>query len=259
MSRVGCVLAGLFFAACTPSEMPETTPAAALEEIRSGYEFLTLDTKALQDDPFENPGYLWVDRGAALFQASEAGTKACASCHEDGLRGAATSYPSLDARTGKLLNLEGRINQCRTTHQELPGLPYEDEDLLALTAYVANQSKGLASNVERSDALTPYLETGERYFHTRRGQFNLSCAQCHDQTWGKRLRGDTISQGHGNGFPAYRFEWQSLGSLHRRLRDCDTGVRADPLPYGNETYIAVELYLTLRARDLPIESPAVRR
>lgn len=259
MSRVWFAFAGLLAVACTPSEVPESTQSSALEEIRSGYEFLTPDTQALQDDPFENPGYLWVDRGAALFQANEAGTKACASCHEDGLSGAATYYPALDAQTGKLLNLEGRINKCRTEHQDLPTLAYESEDLLALTAYVANQSKGLASNVEPSDALSPYLETGERYFRTRRGQFNLSCAQCHDQTWGNRLRGDTISQGHGNGFPAYRLEWQGLGSLHRRLRDCDTGVRAEPLPYGAETYIAVELYLTLRAGDLLIESPAVRR
>ena len=252
-------LTGALAAACTPATTPHADEPPVLDEIRSGYDFLTADTQALQDDPFENPGFLWVDRGAVLFEASIDGKRNCASCHEEGLRGAAAYYPSLDARTGILLNLEGRINQCRTEHQDLPAFDYESEDLLALTAYIAAQSRGLASKVERSEALAPYLRTGEAYFRARRGQFNLSCAQCHDQNWGKRLRGDTISQGHGNGFPAYRFEWQSLGSLQRRLRDCDTGVRAEPLPYGDETYVAVELYLTMRAGDLPIESPAVRR
>ena len=65
--------------------------------------------------------------------------------------------------------------------------------------------------------------------------------------------------GHGNAFPAYRLEWQTLGSLHRRLNDCDEGVRAEPMPLGSETYKAVELYLAKRAEGLPIETPGVRR
>ena len=94
---------------------------------------------------------------------------------------------------------------------------------------------------------------------TRRGQLNFSCQQCHDETWGKRLRGDTISQGHGNGFPAYRFEWEGFGSLHRRLYDCDTGVRAEPFPLGSQTYVDLEYYLAIRASGLPVESPGIRR
>ena len=111
--------------------------------------------------------------------------------------------------------------------------------------------------------LTPENEAqfkrGRAYFYTRRGQLNLSCSNCHNQNWGKQLRGDTISQGHGNGFPAYRFEWQNIGSLHRRFRDCDMGVRAEPLPYGSATYIALELYLAERSKGLTVETPAVRR
>ena len=117
----------------------------------------------------------------------------------------------------------------------------------------------MPQNVEISDRTASYLDQGRDYFLTRRGQFNLSCQQCHTENWGKRLRGDTISQGHSNGFPAYRFEWQSIGSLHRRLRDCDTGVRAEPLLFGDETYIALELYLAARGGGLEVETPAVRR
>ena len=54
-------------------------------------------------------------------------------------------------------------------------------------------------------------------------------------------------------------EWQTFGSLHRRLRDCDSGIRAEPLDYGSETYTAVELYLAKRAEGLAMESPGVRR
>jgi len=37
------------------------------ETLQSGYEFLTPETQALQDDVFENPAMLWVDRGEALL------------------------------------------------------------------------------------------------------------------------------------------------------------------------------------------------
>ena len=104
-----------------------------------------------------------------------------------------------------------------------------------------------------------WYRRGEDYFFTRRGQYNLACNQCHNDNWGRQLRGDTISQGHGTAFPGYRFEWQSLGSLQRRLRDCDAGVRAEPLAYGSDDYLAVELYLAKRAEGLPIEVPGVRR
>ena len=88
---------------------------------------------------------------------------------------------------------------------------------------------------------------------------NLACARFHDQSWGKRLGAETISQGHPTAFPAYRLEWQGLGSLQRRVRVCLFGVRAEmPLP-GARELTDVELYLAWRAQGLPLESPGVRR
>lgn len=249
------MLASCGRAAAPSQDLIELPPLS----LQSGYDFLTPDTQRLQDDAFENPGYLWVERGEALFTSVVASEPSCDSCHSDGLGGVAARYPAIEARTGSLQNLEGRINQCRIEHQDTSPLAYESDELLALTAYVANQSKGMPITVEVSERTQSYIDQGRDYFLTRRGQFNLSCQQCHTENWGQQLRGDTISQGHGNGFPAYRFEWQNVGSLHRRLRDCDTGVRAEPLPFGDPTYVALELYLATRARGLDIETPAVRR
>ena len=254
------IFALLILAACGGAPKGENTSNdTSPDEIQSGFEFLTPETQALQTDAFANPGYLWVDRGDALFKTIEGVSQACVSCHQNGLPGIAATFPKVSASTGALLNLEGQINSCRTSHQDAPPFAYESQALLSLTAFVANQSSGVPLNVETSGQAADYVEQGRNYFYTRRGQFNLSCAQCHNESWGRKLRGDTISQGHGNGFPAYRLEWQKLGSLQRRLHDCDTGVRAQPLPYGSETYIAVELYLAARAAGLPMESPAVRR
>ncbi|MCA8899756.1 MAG: sulfur oxidation c-type cytochrome SoxA [Hyphomonas sp.] len=233
----------------------------APEDLKSGYDFLQAETQALQDDDFANPGFLWVDKGDALFHASE-GAPSCASCHDgtdQDLTRAAAHYPKVDDLSGRLVNLEGRINLCRERHQDLPSLEYESEALLGLTAYVASLARGEPMSVDVSGDAEKYYEAGRDYFFLRKGQFNLACSQCHNDNWGKNLRGDTISQGHGTAFPGYRLEWQDFGSLHRRLRDCDAGIRAEPLPYGSDTYTAVELYLAKRAEGLPMESPGVRR
>ena len=106
--------------------------------------------------------------------------------------------------------------------------PGRAPDLLALTAFVALQSRGLPIALRSTAELRPFFDQGGELFHRREGQLNLSCSQCHDDNWGKRLAGAVIPQGHPTGYPVYRLEWQSLGSLQRRLRGCMIGVRAEP-------------------------------
>ncbi|HKM74577.1 MAG TPA: sulfur oxidation c-type cytochrome SoxA, partial [Stellaceae bacterium] len=156
------------------------------------------------------------------------------------------------------IDLEQRINRCRSEHQGAEPFAWESEDLLALTAFVAHQSRGLPIAVSSSAELRPFLDLGSELFHRREGQLNLSCSQRHDDNWGKRLAGAPIPQGHPTGYPVYRLEWQSLGSLQRRLRNCMIGVRAEPYEYGAPEAVALELYLMARARGMPIETPAVR-
>jgi len=230
-------------------------------ELKSGSAFLGADLHALQNDEFANPGMLWVERGGKLW-SEPAGKKnlACASCHKDAsIRGVAASYPKIDKASGKLVNLEGRVNLCRSERMGAEPLRYESEDLLALTAYLARQSLGLPIVARIDGAARAHFESGRAAYHLRRGQMNLSCAQCHDAQWGKRLLSETISQGHPNAYPAYRMEWQTMGSLERRLRACLSGIRAEMLPYGSQEYLDLELFLAWRAQGLPIETPGVRR
>ena len=88
---------------------------------------------------------------------------------------------------------------------------------------------------------------------------SATSAQCHDANWGKRLLAETISQGHGNAFPAYRLEWQTVGSLQRRIRACYFGIRAEMPAPGARGLTDLELFLAWRAQGLPMEAPGVRR
>jgi sulfur-oxidizing protein SoxA len=231
------------------------------EALRSGLDFAGSDVRAMQNDDLANPGFLWVQRGEALWRDAGAG-RSCDSCHGDAaasMRGVAARYPAFDRASGRVLDLEARIDACRVRHQGAKPLERESDELLALTAYVAMQSRGMPIAVGIDGPARASFERGRALYTTRHGQMNLACTQCHEQNWGKRLYAETLSQGHGNAFPAYRLEWQSLGSLQRRIRACFYGIRAEMPRPGAPELTDLELYLAWRATGLPIETPGVRR
>lgn len=221
------------------------------------------ELRKLQVDDFSNPGMLWVDRGSRLWREPIGpDDRSCASCHGDArksMKGVATRYPRIDAGSARLVDLEGRINLCRVRNQQAKALAHETDDLLGLTAFVAHQSRGMPRAVGLDLQNRTRFERGRRLYQTRIGQMNLSCAHCHDRNWGKRLAAETISQGHGNAYPAYRLEWQTVGSLQRRIRACFFGVRAEMPPYDAAELLDLELYVGWRGNGLPIEAPGVRR
>jgi len=233
-----------------------------LAERKSGYDFMGPDSRAMQDDDTANPGMFWVLDGEALWKR-KAGVadKSCADCHGDAttsMRGVAARYPAFDAARGRPVDLEQRINICRAERQNATPFSFESKELLALTAFIGRQSRGMPIEPASDDRIKPFLEAGRELFNRRQGQLNLSCSQCHDDNWGQKLAGAPIPQGHANGYPIYRLEWQTLGSLQRRLRNCLVGMRAESYPLGASEYVDLELYLMWRARGMKVETPAVR-
>ena len=231
-------------------------------ERRSGYQFMKADTKAMQDEDTANPGMLWVLDGEGLWKRKlGAAAKACTDCHGDArtsMKGVAARYPAFDKASGRPVDLEQRINSCRSNHQQATPLAFESRELLALTAFVARQSQGAAIEAGADPQLAPFIAKGRALYLQRQGQLNLACTNCHDDNWNKRLAGSAITQGHPTGYPLYRLEWQSLGSLQRRLRACITGIRAQAYDYGAPELVELELYLMSRARGMAMEAPAVR-
>jgi len=242
------LLLSVFLATAT-AEIP-------LAERRSGYEFMSRETRAMQDDEATGPAALWLLDGEALWNRKAGSSdKSCADCHK-GVKGVAARYPALHG--SKLVNLDQRINICRVEQQKAPALQLESRELLALSAFIGRQSRGMPIDVQVNEKTQPFLDAGRAAFNRRQGQLNLSCAQCHDQNWGKSLAGSPIPQAHPTGYPIYRLEWQAMGSLQRRLRNCIIGVRAEPYGYGAPEYVELEFFLMWRARGMKIETPAVR-
>ena len=218
------------------------------------------ENKAMQDDPSLNPAMFWVTDGQALWDEKLGPKNAtCAGCHGDvkrSMRGVAAQFPKMIR--GNLQTLEGQINACRVNAQKLPKLAYESKGLLSLTALIAMQSKGMPIVVNKNAENSAQMNQGQQWFNKRMGQLNLSCAQCHEDRAGLKLGGSVIPQGHPNAYPIYRLEWQTLGSVQRRLRNCMSGVRAEQFEYGSPEMAQLELFLMWRAKGLPMESPGVR-
>ena len=229
---------------------------------RSGFDFMAPPTQALQRDDTLNPGMLWVKEGEDLWgRRFGVSYRSCESCHSDArvsMRGVAASYPAWDTLERRAVDLGERIQLCRQRNQWALPFPPEGQELLSLQSYVAWQSRGLPVTPSSDPRLDAPRERGAQLFFRRIGQLDLACAQCHDEHAGQHLGGSVIPQAHTIGYPTYRLEWQGLGSMQRRLRNCMSGVRAEPYPFAAPELVELELYLATRDRGMLMEAPAVR-
>jgi sulfur-oxidizing protein SoxA len=234
---------------------------AAADDRRSGRDFMAPALQAMQADDSANPAFLSVRDGEELWntRAKETG-KSCGQCHgptAQSMAGIAARYPAFDPEMRKVINLDQRVKYCAKNHQDRE-LGFESPELLALSAYLAAQSKGFPISPRKDRHTEQMAALGRRLYFERQGQINLSCNQCHDQHAGNHLAGAPIPQAHPTAYPVYRLEWQAVGSLERRLRGCLAGVRAEVPAFGSKTLIALEAYLMARAQGMAFEGPGIR-
>lgn len=234
----------------------------APEQRKSGAQFMSPATRAMQADDTSNPAMLATLDGESLWQEKAGGARmSCSECHGaagQSMKGVAARYPAIDPQSGELMTVSDRINACRTGQQKAPALAQESAPLLALAAYIGLQSRGMPVQPSDDPRLAQAREKGRALWTLRIGQLNFSCAQCHDDNWGRRLGSAPIPQAHPNAYPIYRLDWQGMGSLQRRFRNCMSGVRAEAYPYGAPEFAELEAFLMHRARGMPMETPGVR-
>ena len=231
-------------------------------EAKSGYEFIKPDTRAMQDDDFEIPGMLTLEQGQELFNEQQDGaSKACSDCHgQNGLKMDTKSiarYPVYNAEKGGIVTLQQSISNCRDNIGS-KHLPANHNELIALETFVRNRAAGEAVNVQTDGPMAELLNKGQDIYQTRFGLIDMSCSHCHTLYPGQMIRGQKISQGQGNGFPAYRLDIGEITNLHQRIQQCMTLMRAEPFTAESEEIKLLGLYIMSRSNGLKIETPAVR-
>jgi sulfur-oxidizing protein SoxA len=202
-----------------------------------------------------------IDQGKQLFATPFKNGKTFADCFPNKGIGIRQNYPYFDTKSGKVITLEVAVNECREANGEKP-FDYTKDDMAAVTAYMAFTSRGKPFDIKIPDdprALAAY-NNGKEYFYTRRGQLNFSCASCHVQSPGERIRTEVLAPAYGitAALPIYRSAWGGMGTTTRRLRTCNSQVRGVPLPGGDDLYRDVEYFLSYMANGLPISGPGTR-
>ena len=237
-------------------------PKVPLEDFVNGPYSMNADMRKQWIEKEDFPPYDFaVDRGKELLEGLFKNGKTMADCFPNKGVGIRQTYPYFDTAKGEVVTLELAINRCLTDNGEKP-LSYVKDDMAAVTAYMAMTSRGKPFDIKIPDdprALEAY-EAGKQYFYERRGQLNFSCASCHEQSPGERIRAEVLAPALGilNAMPIYRSEWGGMGTISRRFTTCNSQVRATPLEPQDPVYRDLEFYLSYLSNGLPISGPGAR-
>lgn len=238
-------------------------PGVPFGEYQNGVYAINADARQSWEGIEEFPPYEdELAKGEALFNTPFANGKTYASCFKNGGKGIRHNYPYFDSASGKVKTLEGEINECRVKNGEKP-LGWKKGAIAAISAYMASTANGKKINITVPDdprALAAY-ERGKKHYYTKRGQLNLSCANCHVDNAGNRIRSETLSPalGHPSHFPVYRLKWGQLGTMHRRFGGCNEQVRAKSFPAQSEEYAALEYFLNYMSNGIEVNAPSSRK
>jgi sulfur-oxidizing protein SoxA len=240
----------------------EKFPNVKLDDFANGPYSLNEDMRRQWEEKEQFPPYEFsLEAGKELFAKPFANGRHYADCFPEQGIGIRQNYPRFDQKSGQVITLELALNQCREANGE-KAISYTGDDMAALTAYMAFTSRGKLFDIKIPDdsrALEAY-ENGKRYFYTRRGQLNFSCATCHVQHPGERLRAEVLAPALGilNAMPIYRSEWGGMGTTSRRFITCNSQVRGVPLEPQAEEYRDLEYFLSYVSNGLPISGPGSR-
>jgi sulfur-oxidizing protein SoxA len=237
-------------------------PKLKLEDFVNGPYSMNEDLHRQWEEKEQFPPYEFsLEMGREIFARPFGNGRQYAHCFSNQGIGVRQNYPYFAEKEGKVITLELALNRCREANGE-PPLSYVGDEMAALTAYMAFTSRGKPFDIRIPDdprALEAY-QNGKRYFYTRRGQLNFSCATCHVQNPGERMRAEMLAPALGilNAMPIYRSEWGGMGTISRRFTTCNSQIRGVPLDPQEEEYRDLEYYLSYVSNGLPISGPGAR-
>ncbi len=244
-------------------------PGTPLQDFANGVYAVDKASRAQWEAFEEFPPYeIYVEKGEKLFNTPFKNGKTYASCFPKAKQGMKQNYPYYSKKRKEVVTLEMAINECRKKNGEKP-LKWKKGKIAHLMAYFAYQSRGKKGNVKivnTPDSIAWY-ERGKKHFYAKRGQLNMSCADCHYYNAGNKIRANILSPalGHTTHFPVFRNKWASksskgdgMGTLHRRYGGCNKQVRAKPFKAQSKEYRALEYFHTYMSNGLKLNGPGIR-
>ncbi len=208
-----------------------------------------------------------IDAGKEIWETPFKNGKTYADCMGD-IKSIRTKYPYYDAEKDTIMTAETALNDCKKAGDgegfvDKEGKPLLNKGKIAqLMAYIAMENRGSKINVATPEGkAVDWYEKGKNYYYSKRGQLNMSCADCHTNNVGKMIRADLLSPavGHVTHWPTYRSADGEITTLHNRFMGCNTMVRAANEPAQSDTYKALEYFLTYVSNGLEWNGPGSRK
>jgi len=237
-------------------------PKVQVEDYVNGIYALDAPSREQWQDIEEFPPYEFdIEEGEELFNEAFANGKSYADCFANGGIGIRQNFPRWDEAQGQVVTLELAINQCREANNE-KALGWKKGKIAKISAYMAFTSRDNVFDVQipNDDAKAAYLD-GKQSFYTRRGQLNMSCANCHVAGANILIRADLPGPtlGQVTHFPVFRSKWGELGTLQRRYGGCQKNVRGEPQKTQGDKFRNLEFFQTYMSNGLVVNGPGSRK
>jgi sulfur-oxidizing protein SoxA len=202
-----------------------------------------------------------IEKGEELYTKKFANGNSLQTCFPD--LTISGTFPYYDSKTKKMVSLTSAINDCLRANGEKEWNTKKGP-MAEFQAYFVNQSKEAGKKFDikiNSEAEKKAYERGKEYYYSQRGYLKLSCATCHIDGAGKRVRNEILSPlvGQVTSFPVVRLRWAEIGTVERRLSGCiiDQG----QVPPKDESQDMIELlyFLSYMSNGMPVDGPDVRK
>jgi sulfur-oxidizing protein SoxA len=202
-----------------------------------------------------------IEQGQKMWEAPFKNGKTYASCFPNGGKNVAGNYPYFDDKANKVVTFEQAINECRVANGEEAYKEGDAATMGKVTAFGRTLSDGMKMNIKvKGAAAEAAYGAGKHHFYARRGQFGFSCASCHVDNAGNRIRSEVLSPaiGQATHWPVFR-GGDNLVSLQTRYVGCNRLVRAEPFKVGSAEYNNLEYFHSYISNGLPMHASVFRK
>lgn len=183
----------IIVAACNNKESSGSNNQTNDKGKELGYTETNMDDLKDSNDPYSKAvkrGYDLMNETHVLLDEYVGNKLSCSSCHGNaGLDssspfiGVTAVYPQYNARAGKVLTIEDRINGCFKRSMNGKPLPLDSEDMRAMVSYLSYISRDVPTRVkERKWIEKNYIENlPEPNVANGEALYKKSCIACHGE------------------------------------------------------------------------------
>ncbi|NOT16810.1 MAG: sulfur oxidation c-type cytochrome SoxA [Sulfuriferula sp.] len=202
-----------------------------------------------------------IEQGQKMWETPFKNGKTYASCFPNSGKNVAGNYPYFDDKANKVVTFEQAINECRVANGEEAYKEGDAATMGKVTAFGRTLSDGMKMNIKvKGAAAEAAYDAGKHHFYARRGQFGFSCASCHVDNAGNRIRSEVLSPaiGQATHWPVFR-GGDNLVTLQTRYVGCNRLVRAEPFKVGSAEYNNLEYFHSYISNGLPMHASVFRK